>query len=104
MDGTTEAAQRLNPLTSLRHFSHRKSNENSGMEELGVHGAVEKENQEQKLSVAKALEQLQEEIKKFQEEVNMCGQEMLGRVERNVGAGVEDTKIFIDNQNKRAFS
>ncbi|THV49356.1 hypothetical protein BGAL_0199g00150 [Botrytis galanthina] len=101
MGDLTEAGSKMNQKfkdrTFLRYSSHRKPNENSGMDELCVYGAAGKEDEERKLSVAEALEGLQERIENFQEESKICDQEMLGRVH----GGLKDIVIKMANQESR---
>ncbi|QSZ29033.1 hypothetical protein DSL72_003543 [Monilinia vaccinii-corymbosi] len=73
---------------------HRKQDENSAR-------AVDKEDREQELDVVEALKQLQGKIENLEDEANMCGQERLGRIERN-GVRVED-KIEHMEPNIKAF-
>lgn len=89
--------QKIKDRTFLRYSSHRKPNGNSGMDELCVHGAAGKEDEERKLSVAEALEGLQERIKNFQEEAKICDREMLGRVH----GGMKDIVIKMAKQESR---
>jgi hypothetical protein len=61
-------------------------------------GAVDEDDREQKLTVPDALDQLQERIKSFQAEVDICERERLGRVEKDTG-GLKRGLAFVANQN-----
>lgn len=72
------------------------------MDEPTEDGAVDDDDREQKLSVTDALDQLQKQIKSFQEEVDMCESERLGRVERDAG-DLKRGLVFVANQNRRKY-
>ncbi|KAM3069777.1 hypothetical protein ACMFMG_010485 [Clarireedia jacksonii] len=65
---------------------------------LDADGAVDEDDQEQKLTVPDALDQLQKRIENFQKEVDMCEREKLGRVEKTT-ANIESGLVFVANQN-----
>ncbi|KAL9112648.1 MAG: hypothetical protein Q9187_007750 [Circinaria calcarea] len=65
--------------------NHQKLKEDNDMGEPGADGLVDEDDRELKLTVTDALDQLQKQIKSFQEEVDMCERERLGRVERDAG-------------------
>ncbi|KAF7956721.1 hypothetical protein EAE96_004051 [Botrytis aclada] len=99
----SKMTQRLKSGIFLRNSSHRKSNENSSVGELCVYGVVDEEDEERKLSVAEALDRLDKKIEDFKEQANICGVEMLDRVERGVGDGRNDMVILMAKQENRAL-
>jgi hypothetical protein len=72
------------------------------MGEPSADGAVDEDDQEQKLTVTDALAELQNQIRRFQEQVDICDGERLGRLERG-NADLKRGLVFVAKQNMREY-